>query len=54
MQNYTNTISGETQTEAEWMAEIESEGYNDIPDRELTVKEYFDECVENGGLYPVD
>lgn len=52
--NYCNTISGEVQTKEEWMAEIISEEYHKQADIEVTPEQYFQDCVNTGGMVEVD
>lgn len=48
--NYTNTISGETQSYKQWLEETKSEGYHLMGEVETTPEEYIKECINDGGL----
>jgi len=47
---YAHQQTAERQTKAQWLEEIESEGYNLAGEEEQTAEDYFYHCVEIGGL----
>jgi hypothetical protein len=52
--NYCCTISGEVKSKEDWVSEIISEEYHKRADIEVTPEQYFQDCVNTGGLVEVE